>query len=216
MTVTLWADTTVVHLMRSGQRLKTVSSRLTPTHLRQLLAGGGRPARPSPLPAGGGTAVEVDRLVNAQGVISLARHQCPIGYHYAGRRITIRLDGSTMHLLDLDRTLLRSLPNPLPAGVRPRDARPAGPPPHIPDAPPAAQRRVSARGAIQVARQRIQVGIGHAGTTVDVHTTDATWRIQLDDELLVEVPRTTSKRVARFKTRKPEPHRCQRSDPMKA
>jgi hypothetical protein len=149
-TVTLRADTTVVHLMRSGQRLKTVPSRLTPTHLRQLLAGGGRPARPSPLPAGGGAAVEVDRLVNAHGVISLAHHQCPIGYHYAGRRLTIRLDGSTIHLLDWDRTLLRSLPNPLPAGVRPRDARPAGPPPHIPpsrhrcngESPPAAPSRL--------------------------------------------------------------------------
>jgi hypothetical protein len=203
VTVTLWADTTVVHLIRDGRQFKSVPSRLTPTHLRQLLADGGRLTDRSPLATGG--AVEVDRLVGAQGAISLARHQCPVGYQYAGRRLTIRLDGATMHLLHIDRTLLRSLPNPLPAGIRPRDARPAGPPPHIPDQPPPVQRRVSSRGAIQVARQRIQVGIGHAGIIVDVHTADATWRIRHGDELLLEVPRTSSKPVARFKVRKPEP-----------
>jgi transposase-like protein len=214
VTITLWANTTVVHLFRDGHRLKTVPSRLTPATLRQLLADGGRPAGPSRLPAGDGqgTAVEVDRLVNATGVVSMAGHQCPVGYHYAGRRITIRLDGAAMHLLDLDRTLLRSLPNPLPPGVRPRDGRPAGPPPVIPDTPPPVQRRVSCRGAIQVARQKIQVGIGHAGATVDVHTTDTTWRIHLDDQLLVEVPRTADRPVARFKVRKPEPPRSRQTD----
>ena len=104
VTITLWPNTTVVHLMRDGRRLKTVPSRLTPGHLRQLLADGGRPAGPPPLPTGDGqgTAVEVDRLVNAQGLVSIAGHQCPVGYHYAGHRITIRLDGGAMHLLDLD------------------------------------------------------------------------------------------------------------------
>jgi len=76
-----------------------------------------------------------------------------------------------------------------------------------PDCLSAVQRRVSCRGSIQVAGQRIQVGIGHADTTVDVHTTDATWRIHLDDELLLEVPRTSGKPVARSKVRKPEPPR---------
>jgi hypothetical protein len=104
-------------------------------------------------------------------------------------------------------TLLRSLPNPLPAGTRPRDARPAGPPPRIPDTPPAVQRRASCRGSIEVAWQRIHVGMVHAGATVDIHPTDTTWRILLDDELLLEAPRTADRPVARFKAHKPEPPR---------
>ena len=42
VTVTLWADTTVVHLIRDGRQFKSVPSRLTPTHLRRLLTDGGR------------------------------------------------------------------------------------------------------------------------------------------------------------------------------
>jgi len=43
--VTRWADTTVVHLLVNGVRLKTVPSRLSVAQLRQLLGDGGRPAR---------------------------------------------------------------------------------------------------------------------------------------------------------------------------
>jgi hypothetical protein len=71
-------------------------------------------------------------------------------------------------------------------------------------------RRVSSRGSISIARQRIQVGIGHAGRTVTVEEADTTFRIYDCDQLLAEVIRTTSKRVARFKARKPEPPRQQR------
>lgn len=39
--MTLWTDTTGVHLLIDGVRLKTVSSRLTTADLRQLLADGG-------------------------------------------------------------------------------------------------------------------------------------------------------------------------------
>ncbi|MEU8387909.1 hypothetical protein [Micromonospora sp. NPDC048843] len=45
-TVTFWADTTVVHLLVHGVRLKTVPSRLTTTHLRRLLDNDCRPAGP--------------------------------------------------------------------------------------------------------------------------------------------------------------------------
>ena len=47
-TVTFWADTTVVHLLANGARLKTVPSRLTVAHLYRLLTEGGRPAGPVP------------------------------------------------------------------------------------------------------------------------------------------------------------------------
>src|SRR4051812_19864957 len=56
--------------------------------------------------------------------------------------------------------------------------------------------------------QRIHVGMVHAGPTVTVETGDSTWRIYHGDELLTEVARTTSKNVARFKVRKPEPPRA--------
>jgi len=209
--VTLWADATVVHLLTNGVRLKTVPSRLTAAHLRHLLADGGRPAGPPPIPtctAQTGAAIEVDRLVNATGLIGLAGRQHPVGIHFAGRRITVRLDRGLLQLV-ADGTLLRSLPNPLtPAEqARIRDARPAGPAPTPEPQPPRVERRVSSRGAIVVAGQRIHAGITHAGRTLSVEAADATWRIYDDAGLVVEVPRTTTKNIARFKVRKPEPPR---------
>jgi hypothetical protein len=104
--------------------------------------------------------------------------------------------------------LLRSLPNPLsPAETaRIRDARPAGPAP-VPAAEPIrVQRRVSSRGALVVAGQRIHVGIGHAGCTLDVEPADRTIRVyDHTGALLAEVPCTTTKSIARFKVRRPEP-----------
>src|SRR5919112_1222407 len=146
-TVTLWADTTVVHLIVNGVRLKTVPSRLSVAQLRQLLADGGRPAGPPPIGTGDeqpGAAIEVDRLVNATGLISLAGRHHPVGYHFAGRRLTVRLDRGLLQLVD-EGVLLRSLPNPLtPAELaRLRDARPAGPPPAPAAEPLRVQRRVS-------------------------------------------------------------------------
>jgi hypothetical protein len=70
------------------------------------------------------------------------------------------------------------------------------------------QRRVSCRGSIAVAGQRIHVGIHLAGRTLGVEAADTTFRIYADaDGLVVEVPRTTMKNIARFKVRKPEPPR---------
>ncbi|PRY30267.1 hypothetical protein [Pseudosporangium ferrugineum] len=69
------------------------------------------------------------------------------------------------------------------------------------------ERRISARGSLAVAGQRIHVGMIHAGLTVTVETADTTWRIYHGDELLTEVARTTTKNVARFKVRKPERQR---------
>jgi len=82
--VTLWIDTTTVHVSVSGNHLKTLPSRLSTVDLARLRADGARPAgpppaRPSPgLPAAGAT-VEIDRLVHAQGVVTLAGRQLPIG-----------------------------------------------------------------------------------------------------------------------------------------
>ena len=71
-------------------------------------------------------------------------------------------------------------------------------------------RRISSRGFISVAGQRIQVGIGHAGRTVTVEQADSSVRVYDADQLLIEVTRTTMKTIARFKARKPEPPRQRR------
>jgi transposase InsO family protein len=211
VTITLWMDTTVVHLLRDGVRLKTVPSRLTAAQLRQLLADGGRIAGPPPVKGAGtvGGPVEVDRLVNACGTVGLASRQHRVGYHLAGQRVTVRLDGAVMQILDQDRTLLRTLPSPLTAHDRSRlrDARPAGPSPHVPDTPPTVQRRVDCRGAIVVAGQRIQVGYGHAGLTVTVAVIGNAFHVYDGDVLLAQVVDTSTKPIARYKARKPEPPR---------
>ncbi|MGW3608174.1 IS481 family transposase [Micromonospora sp. NPDC005161] len=209
--VTLWADTTVVHLLIDGVGLKTVPSRLTAAYLRQLLADDGTPAGPPPIAAGpiqAGAPIEVDRLVNATGLISLAGRQHPVGYHFAGRRVTVRLDRGLMQIT-ADGVLLRSLANPLTAAeiARIRDARPAGPPPTPAPEPVRVERRVSCRGSLVIAGQRIHVGIAHAGATLTVESAGTTFRIHDGDQLLTEVARTTTKAIARFKARKPEPPR---------
>jgi Integrase core domain len=208
-TIAFWADTTVVHLLANGVRLKTVPSRLTAAHLQRLLAEGARPAGQPPIPTGQpDDPIEVDRLVSACGQVRLAGRQHPIGYHFAGRRVTVRLDGALLQLVD-DGVLLRSLPNPLTPSelARIRDARPAGPPPQPAPEAVRVDRRVSCRGAIVVAGQRIHVGMVHAGRTLSVESADHTLRVYHGDELLAEVARTSTKPIARFKVRKPEPHR---------
>jgi hypothetical protein len=213
--ITLWADTTVIHLLVDGSRLKTVPSRLTLNHLRQLLADGGRPAGPPPISTGPvkpGGPIEVDRLVNATGLIALAGRQHPVGYHLAGQRVTARLHHGVLHLLDADRRVLRSLPNPLtPADLRRlRDARPGGPQPTSTAETLRVDRRVSSRGSITIAGQRIHVGVGHAGNTVTVEEADTSFRLLDGNQLPMDVARTTTKAVARFKARKPEPPRHRR------
>jgi hypothetical protein len=82
----------------------------------------------------------------------------------------------------------------LPAAVTPaapvrHPARPSS----APVEPQRVQRRVSCRGALVVAGQRIHVGIVHAGRTLTVEAADSTWRIyDGDDGLIAEVARTTT------------------------
>jgi hypothetical protein len=122
----------------------------------------------------------------------------------AGRRVIAHLDQGVLHILDTDRTLLRSLPNPLPPADlhRLRDARPGGLPPAPTTGPLRVDRRVNCRGALVIAGQKIHVGIRHAGATLAVEEADATFRVYDGDELAAEVPRTTTKTIARFKARK--------------
>jgi hypothetical protein len=61
------------------------------------------------------------------------------------------------------------------------------------------QRRVSQRGAIMVATQRIHVGMIHARKIVTVTASDHTFELQVGGEVISVVPRTTSREVCRYK-----------------
>jgi hypothetical protein len=95
---------------------------------------------------------EVDRTVNLVGYIGLGGDRCTIGRAFAGQRVTLRLDGSVMQVLD------RLRPGALPT---------------IP--PPAgriAEQTVSSSGGFVVAGQRIQMGRAYARQVVTAHLDD--------------------------------------------
>jgi transposase InsO family protein len=212
-TVTLWIDTATAHLGIGGWRVKTVPSRLSEVDLARLRHAGARPAGPPPSgPFPGALAatrcVEVDRLVNSAGIITLGGQVIQVGFPLAGQRARIRLDGVVMHVITQDGVLWRSLPCPIPPGQRHRlqGVRLAGPGP-LPESGLTVQRRVSSRGSIQVARQRIQVGMTHAGKIVTVVPEHDSFRLVIDGETARVVPRTTGKEIDRYKAHATRPAR---------
>jgi hypothetical protein len=125
-----------VHLSIAGWRIKTVPSRLSAVDIARLRQAGARPAGPPPAgPAPGALAavscVEVQRLVNASGIITLASQVIAVGSPLAGQRARIRLDGQVMHVITQDGVLWRTLPCPIPPGQRHKlqGVRLAGPQP---------------------------------------------------------------------------------------
>jgi transposase InsO family protein len=211
--VTLWIDTATCHLSVGGWRVKTVPSRLTEVDLARLRQADGRPAGPPPAgPSPGALAasrcVEVDRLVNGVGGITLLNRLILVGSPLAGQRARIRLDGQLMHVITQDGVLWRTLPCPIPPGQRHRlqGVRLAGPAP-LPPPALSVQRRVSSRGGIQVACQRIQVGMTHAGKVVTVIPGDTGFRLVIDGEDIGVVPRTTSRQIDRYKAYATRPGR---------
>jgi transposase InsO family protein len=199
--VTIWVDETSLHVLHDGARIKTLPSRLGITELARLAASGARPAGPSPLLAGTGTAVEIERTVNATGLVGLAGAQVSVGYQLAGQRVILRMDGTQMAVITGDGELARTMPCPVPAGdrYRLRGARKAAASPPPPSGPVTVQRRVSSRGGIMVATQKIQVGLIHAGKIVTVTAEDRTFRLQVDGQAVGVVPRTTTSEIHRYK-----------------
>ncbi|MFD8159856.1 IS481 family transposase [Streptomyces malaysiensis] len=203
ITVTLRIDVNRLHVLIGGGRHKTLPSKLSGRDLKALLAGGGaRPAGPwadDPGPAQDtGGAVEVDRTVNAVGYVGLGGDKVLIGWPFAGQRVTLRLDGRVLQVLDERRVLKATLPSPLPASAcwRLRGARPAGPPPQLP--PPAeqvAERTVNSVGGFMVAGQRIQLGRGYAHQVITAHLSQDVIRVFHGQELITTVPRVTRKEV---------------------
>jgi hypothetical protein len=217
--VQLWIDHQVIHLSTDGRLLKTVASRFTRAELPRLVQRGARPAGrpPTTTPAGQhtGDAVEVDRLVNAAGLIGLGGRQLSVGQHHAGQQVTIRLDTQLARVL-LDGALVKTIPSPVPANAlaRLQGARAATSPLPAPHGPTLVQRRVSSQGGIQVAGQKLQVGKGHAGTTVTVLIHDHHFEILDGPTPIKTIPRHTTKEVTRYKAydAKPMPDQgCQAS-----
>jgi transposase InsO family protein len=207
LTVTFWADHDTIHLLVAGVRIKSLRSHLSGRDLAILRAHGGRPAGPPPLPPADATsvAVEVDRTVSRSGLVSLASRRVLAAEILAGRRVTLRLDGPTMQVLDPDsRELLRTRPNPLTTAqaIRLHGARPAGPPPQPTRAPIRVQRRVASNGVIMVAGQTIALGRTHGGQVVTVQATDTTLTIDLSDDTRT-IRRTTTQPVRSIKAHRP-------------
>jgi hypothetical protein len=204
--VTLWIDTTTVHLSIDGVRIKTLPSRYSTVDLTRLRRGGARPAGPPPAPPSpamlaAGAVVELDRTVTAIGMVALGGRFLQVGSPLAGQRVTLRLEEHLVHVV-VDGQLWRTLPSPVDPDARGRlrGARLAGPPPAIPRQPVRVQRRVSCRGGIQVCRQRVQVGLPHARKTVTVEVGDTCFRILDEHETILKVvPRANTEEVTRFK-----------------
>jgi hypothetical protein len=199
--VTLWIDAISLHVLADGARIKTLPSRLGLTELARLAANGARPAGLSPLPTGDGAVIEVDRTVNASGLVSLGNKQVGAGSPLAGQRVTLRMEGPLMAILGHDGTLLRTLACPIPADRRSRlrGARRARSLPPRPGGPITVQRRVSSRGGLMVARQKIHAGMIHAGKTATVICENTCFRVVIDGETAAVVPRTTTSEVHRYK-----------------
>lgn len=184
-TITLWIDTKTVHVSLDRRRLKTLPSRLSEVDLARLRKQGARPAGPPPAPPSAmlaqGVALEVDRPVNACGLVALGGIQFGVGQVLAGRRVTLRLEGDLIHVV-ADGVLARTLVSPLEPEqlVRLRGASVAGPPP-VTGGPIRVQRRVSCRGAISIATQRVHVGIVHARKVVTVELHDTVVRVIAED-----------------------------------
>ncbi|HEX3715642.1 MAG TPA: integrase core domain-containing protein [Trebonia sp.] len=207
--VTIWVDETSLHVLLDGTRLKTLPSRLGISELARLAADGARPAGPSPLPPPGtSTAVEVERTVNAAGLAGLAGAQVNVGYELAGQRVTLRMDGTQMAVISQDGILRRTMPCPVPGPdrARLRGARRAAATTPAPSGPVTVQRRVSSRGGIMVATQKIQVGLIHAGKVVTVTAEDHAFRLAIDGKAIDVVPRTTTSEIHRYKAYTTHPH----------
>lgn len=202
--VTLRINTSHLQVLIAGVPIKTVASKLTASDLHALartprarILDQDEPSAHQPT----STAIEVDRTVNAVGHVGLANRTISISNTLAGRRVTLRFDGDTVAVLDpTERTLLRTLPNPLTTRTTAllRGARPAGPPPsHAPAGPITAERIVSASGGIMIARQRIQIGRNHARAVVTATIDEDNITVHHGPHLLIRTPRTNTAAVTR-------------------
>jgi transposase len=142
-----------------------------------------------------GQAIEVNRTVNKGGHVTIAGHHQLIGVAWAGRTITLRLDGHLMHAF-ADAAVIGTWPSPVRQGQlgRVRGARTLPPAP-LPTGALRAQRRVHESGRILIAGQRIKLGPRHRGKLVTV-VEDTHLRILQGDEEIAVRPRRTAKPIS--------------------
>jgi transposase InsO family protein len=206
-TVQVRLDGATMHVSLDGRLPKTLPCRLGPEALGRGRLAGARPAGPAPAPTaahplllGPGDGVEVDRRVNAAGTVGVAGQQVSVGLPLAGQTVTLRLEAGTMHVL-ADGALVRSLPSPVPvtARARLRGARLARGALVVPQGPVVVRRRASQRGQVQVAGERVQVGLARARQVVTVQVAEREFRVFDDGGLVKVVPRRDRQEVTRFK-----------------
>ncbi|OBI95751.1 transposase [Mycobacterium alsense] len=212
-TVSVWADLRSIHICLDGDVLRTARSRLVPEDLTYLAMRGARPAGPEPdrpalRRANGmavvrpGDVVEIDRAVTKDGVVSIAGSTHLVGFAWAGRRVTLRLDGHLMHAV-VDNALIGTWPCPIDTDQLGRlsGARPPStplPPPPLPPGSLRAQRKVHASGRIMVAGQNIKLGPRHRGKIVTVVIEDTHLRVLHGEEEVAVRPRRNLKPITRF------------------
>ncbi|GAA3399339.1 IS481 family transposase [Cryptosporangium minutisporangium] len=215
-TVTIWADQRSIHVSLHGAVLRTAPSRLTPADLAYLTMRGARPAGPPP--AGDalrrrdgrpilepGHAIEIQRQVQRDGVVRIGGDTHLVGAAWAGRRLTLRLDGHLMHAI-ADGALVGTWPSPLSPQ---RAAKLAGattatsklPPPPLPAGSIRALRRVHAHGRISVNKQCIKLGKRHVGKLVTVVIEDTHYRVLHNDEEIAVRPRRDTSPITRLHSR---------------
>jgi hypothetical protein len=76
----------------------------------------------------------------------------------------------------------------------------AGPPPQPATEPVTTQRRASATGVIVVCGQRVALGRIHAHRTLTIHVSETTLAIELDDQKVQTLRRTTTKPLRNIKS----------------
>jgi len=207
MTVRFWVDVDVIHLLIDGARIKSLRSHLSVNDLAHLAAAGAVPAGPPPLPAPEpGDAIEVDRVVNRNGIVILAGQAVLAADVLAGRLVSVRVEPELLMFFDpASRELLRTKPNPLTTQQiqRLRGPRKAGPPPRPSVEPIRVQRRVSSVGVTVVAGQRLVLGRPYAGQTITINVSDTTLSIEFTDGDIRVIRRTTSQPVRSIKAHRP-------------
>ena len=106
-----------------------------------------------------------------------------------------------MAIFDHAGMLLRTMPCPVPPAGGTGSAVPAAPQPFRParPGPSPGSGGVSSRGGIQVVRQKIQVGVIHAGKAVTVLAGDDTFRLVIDGETVAVASRAASSEIHRYK-----------------
>lgn len=203
-TPTVWADLRSIHITCDGHVIRTLSSRLLPEDLAYLTMRGARPAGPAPSrPAlrhvngiavvEPGQVVEIDRSVNKDGLVSIGGIDHLVGLAWAGRRVTLRLDGHLLHAI-ADNALIGTWPCPISRDwigrlLGTRTLTTSLPPP-LPAGSLRAQHKVHASGRIMVAGQGIKPGLRHRGEIVTVVIEDTHLRIlHGEEEIAVRPPK---------------------------